>query len=153
VSDLHDTDIVLWSEQQAALLRRLAAARPNEPALDWQHIIEEIEDVGGSAVRAVRSLMLQILLHDLKCIAWPHSPYVEHWRSEARAFHAQIGGIYTPSMRRQLDIAEIHQRARRAIPDTIDGQPPLPVPVTCQRTLDDLLADYYPPRPGPIHGE
>jgi hypothetical protein len=28
MSDLYETDIVLWSERQAALLRRLAPAQP-----------------------------------------------------------------------------------------------------------------------------
>jgi hypothetical protein len=38
--DLYDTDIVLWSEQQAAALRRRAA---NE--IDWENVAEEIEAV------------------------------------------------------------------------------------------------------------
>jgi hypothetical protein len=51
MSDLYDDDILLWSERQAALLRRRAA---NE--LDWENIAEEIEDVGCSELRSCRSL-------------------------------------------------------------------------------------------------
>ena len=36
-TDLYDTDILLWSEQQAELLRRRAAN-----ALDWDNLAEEI---------------------------------------------------------------------------------------------------------------
>jgi hypothetical protein len=30
---------------------------------------------------------------------------------------------------------------RTCVPETIDGQPPLPVPDTCPATLDELLGD------------
>jgi Domain of unknown function DUF29 len=59
MSDLYDTDIVEWSERQAALLRRLAPHDSNE--LDWPHIAEEIEDVGREQRNAVESLLINIL--------------------------------------------------------------------------------------------
>jgi len=40
---------------------------------------------------------------------------------------------------------EIYRRALRAMPETIDGQPPLPVPQTCPVTLDELLAEADAP--------
>jgi hypothetical protein len=44
----YDTDILLWSERQAELLRRRAAGElDNEAALDWPNIAEEIESVGS----------------------------------------------------------------------------------------------------------
>ena len=142
MSDLYDTDVVLWSEQQAELLRRLAAGeRSNDPALDWEHIIEEIEDVGGNALRSVRSLLFQALLHQLKAEAWPDSSNVEHWRGEARSFRVQAADNFVSSMRQRIDIAHLYEWARRALPDTVDGQPPLPVSPTCPATLDELLAD------------
>jgi hypothetical protein len=81
--DLYTEDILLWSERQAALLRRAAAGdRSNEP--DWTHVIEEIDAVGRSQLSAVRYLLVQALLHDLKAEAWPQSPQASHWRAEAR---------------------------------------------------------------------
>ena len=69
----YDTDVVTWSETQAALLRRLASGeRVND--IDWANIIEEIESVGLSELHAVRSLLLQALLHWLKLQGWPASP-------------------------------------------------------------------------------
>jgi Domain of unknown function DUF29 len=54
MSDLYDTDILLWSERQAELLRRSAAGeRVSDGELDWPHIVEEIEDVGRSELRPV----------------------------------------------------------------------------------------------------
>ena len=48
---------------------------------------------------------------------------------------------YAPSMRQQIDIAELYAKALRAVPDTIDGQPPLPLPEVCAVTLDELLGE------------
>lgn len=45
--DLYERDILIWSEQQADLLRRVARGeRVN--GVDWAHVAEEIEDVGLS---------------------------------------------------------------------------------------------------------
>lgn len=71
----YDTDILLWSEHQAELLRRIAA------------------------------------------------------------------DAFSPSMRQRIDMADLYRRALRAMPDSIDGQPPLPVPDACPVSLDELLAN------------
>ena len=48
MSDLYDTDVVLWSEQQADLLRRRAlGSLVNDGELDWTNIAEEIESLGN----------------------------------------------------------------------------------------------------------
>jgi hypothetical protein len=44
-------------------------------------------------------------------------------------------------MRERLDLAQIYRRALRRMPETMDGQPPLPVPAVCPATLDELLAE------------
>src|SRR3954453_6717272 len=138
----YDTDILTWSKRQAALLRRRAAGeRINDTDLDWSNIAEEIEDVGKNALRACRSQLLQALLHDLKAEAWPLSRDVPHWRSEARVARINAADAYAPSMRQKIDVADIYARAWRALPETMDGQPPLPVSDVCPVTLDDLLSD------------
>ena len=72
MSDLYNRDIVTWSEQQAALLRRRAVGElVNEAELDWDNIAEEIESVGRSDLHAVTSWLMQEPRHDLKAEAWP----------------------------------------------------------------------------------
>lgn len=136
----YDTDILTWSERQAELLRRIAAGEPTNEKPDWPNVIEEIEDVGRNTLRACRSQLLQALLHDLKAEAWPLSRDAPHWRSEARVARINAADAFAPSMRQKIDVAEIYAKAFRALPETIDGQPPLPVPVECPVTLDDLLS-------------
>ena len=136
---LYDTDILEWSERQASLLRRVAAGEPGNEAPDWANIIEEIESVGRSEFNAVRSLLVQALTRDLKCQAWPDAPYVPHWRAEAGGFRADAADAFTPSMRRRIDIGALHQRALDRLPESMDGQPPLPVPQERPVTLDGML--------------
>nr|WP_294520409.1 DUF29 domain-containing protein [uncultured Rhodopila sp.] len=142
MSDLYENDILLWSEYQAALLRRRAAGDlVNEAELDWPNLAEEIESVGNEQLHAVTSLLTQALLHRLKTEAWPLSRDVPHWRGEARRFRGDAADRFVPSMRQKIDLAKIYRRALHAMPDAIDGQPPLPVPDVCPVTLDYLLSD------------
>src|SRR4030081_2972905 len=83
--DLYDRDVLAWSERQAALLRRVARGeRVND--VDWDHVVEEIEDVGISELNAVHSYLRQMLAHLLKLHGWPDSDACEHWRNEVATF-------------------------------------------------------------------
>jgi hypothetical protein len=140
MSDLYDADILEWSERQADLLRRMAAGeRLNDNAPDWPNIIEEVESVGREQLHAVESFLVQALVHILKAEAWPQSQAVPGWRAEARRFRGDAAARYSPSMRQRIDLAKLYERALEGMPETIDGQPPLPLPETCPMTLDELL--------------
>jgi uncharacterized protein DUF29 len=82
----YDTDILLWSERQAKLLRLVAAGEPMNEAPDWPNIVEEIESVGHDQLHAVESLLVQALVNMLKAEDWPLSRDAPHWRAEARRF-------------------------------------------------------------------
>ena len=113
MSDLYDTDVLLWSEQQAGLLRRRAAGElVNEAELDWPNIAEEIESVGSEQWHAVESLLLQALLHRLKAAAWPLSRDVPHWQSEARLFSGPAAGSCHPCARGSTSPASTTTRSR-----------------------------------------
>ena len=129
MSDLYDTDILIWSECQAALLRRRAAGElVNDADIDWSNVAEEIEDVGSNRLHAVESLLVQALRHMLKAEAWPLSRDGPNWRADAIDFRQQAAAVFTPSMRQKIDLARLYRRALRAIPETNDGEPPLPLP-------------------------
>ena len=57
-SELYEEDLYAWSEAQAELLRRRRFAE-----LDLEHVVEEIEGVGGSPYREVRSRIRTIMEH------------------------------------------------------------------------------------------
>ena len=137
----YEADILLWSERQAELLRRLATGERVNDQVDWENLIEEVESVGNEQLHAVNSLLRQALLHMLKAEAWPLSSEVPHWQAEARGFRADAADRYAPSMRQRINLARIYQLARRGLPETIDGQAPLPMPEICPVALDELLSD------------
>lgn len=140
-SDLYERDILVWSGQQADLLRRLARGeRVND--IDWAHVVEEIEDVGLSELNAVRSYLRLMLAHLLKIVAWPDSASVSHWRSEIAAFQADAAQRFAPSMRQRIDLAALYRQALEQIEGlTHDGQAAGPVPAACPFTLDQVLTE------------
>ena len=133
---LYDADILLWSEQQAELLRRRSAN-----ALDWDNLAEEIKDVGLSQLHAVMSHLRLALLHDLKAEAWPLSRDVPHWRAEARGHRDEARQHFTPSMAQRLDVEKLYREARRRLPTMMDEVRPLPVPASCPMALAELLSE------------
>jgi hypothetical protein len=140
MGDLYDVDVLEWSEHQGRLLRQQAAGEPVNERIDWANIIEEIESVGQIQVDAVESWWFPAFLHDLKAEGWPLARDVPAWQGDARGFRAQARRKYRPSMRRKLDVPGSYADALSAMPDTLDGQQPLPVPHDCPVTLGDLVA-------------
>jgi hypothetical protein len=139
--DLYDRDILAWSQYQADLLRRVARGeRVND--VDWEHVVEEIEDVGVSQLNAVRSYLRLMLVHLLKVYCWPESPSAGHWRGEIVSFQADAVQRFVPSMRQKIDLERLYGAARVQIAAaTYDGREPLPSPDVCPCSLDQLLND------------
>jgi hypothetical protein len=137
--DLYNRDTLLWSERQAELLRRLSRGeQPNEEP-DWPNLIEEVESVGQSELRACESLLGKALEHLLKVVAFPHGP-VEHWRNEVPGFLIDAGRHFAPSMAQRIDMHRLHRMASRAVVQIeIDGRAPGPLPAECPFALTDLL--------------
>ena len=75
----YDKDVILWSEDQARLLR---AGRFAE--LDIEHLADEIEDVGKSEKRELASRVAALLAHLLK---WSSQPQT---RTNSSALQSRI---------------------------------------------------------------
>jgi hypothetical protein len=137
--DLYERDSLAWSERQAALLRRVARGeRVND--VDWDHVVEEIEDVGISELNAAKSYLRQMIVHLLKLHSWPGLDSEQHWRAEIAAFQTELIDHFAPSMRQRIDLAKIYDRAKRQIELlSYGGKSALPPPGGCPVTLDQLL--------------
>jgi hypothetical protein len=83
----------------------------------------------------------QALRHMLKADAWPLSRDAPGWRADAIDFRRQARRRFVPSMRQRIDLAGLYTDALAAMPETIDGQQPLPMSEVCPVTLDDLLSN------------
>jgi hypothetical protein len=138
---LYDRDIVAWSDQQAESLRRLMAGeRPND--LDLLHIIEEIEALGRSELRAVESSLIALMSHLLYLHVWPQHSAGRGWRSEVLVFAAQARRSYLPSMRQKLDLDDLWRDTRRELLKKVplmDGPMEVQPPADLPWTLDDLI--------------
>jgi hypothetical protein len=141
-SALYDDDILLWSEQQAEIVRRLGRTRrdlPNE--FDVENVAEEIESVGRSELAAVENQIQNILVHLIKLAIEPGSDAVRHWRSEIFAFHSDLRRRYAPSMRQRIDFSKIwrlaHEQVLLALPEGTWVAERLPT--TSPFSIDDVL--------------
>ena len=136
---LYERDALAWAEQQAALLRRIAAGELVNHAVDWAHVIEEVADVGLSELRACRSLLLQAMVHLLKLHVRPGDQAAGHWREEAGTFLDDAEQRFSPSMRQRIDLGELYAKAVRRAGEAVGEGEPLSFPETCPFTLDALL--------------
>ncbi len=107
MGNLYDTDIVAWAEQQAAFLRR-----GEWSSLDIANLAEEIEDVGKSENRELRSRLAVLLSHLLK---WQFQPLLrsKSWRATVAVRRRAIADELrkTPSLKRILSDNEWLQSA------------------------------------------
>ena len=139
-NELYWQDILLWSESQGELLRRLAQGE-RVGGVDWDHVIEEVEDVGRSEWHSVETLLRHAMVHLLKAAAWPDAQPREHWRSEVVGFLIDAKRRFAPSMAQRISVEDEYADALAQVrATTMDGRPPGPLPSQCPFTLDALLS-------------
>ena len=152
-TELYETDILAWSEQQAAALRGLAGRRDLPNALDLFHVVEEIEDLGQGQLNAVNSFIRLLMAHAIKCWAQPDAASLLHWHAEIGVWQTELASRLTASMRNKIDLDREWRRAvRQALlslkahgADTAADTVRLTVDEHCPLSLDDLNADPADP--------
>jgi len=104
--------------------------------VDWDHVIEEVQDVGLSELHTCESHLRQALAHLLKLRGEPDSQASPHWRGAAVNFLVEAQSRFSPSMRQRIDLDRQYRSAIRQLRAT-GGT--FGVPDRCPYTLDDLL--------------
>ena len=141
-AELYDQDFYLWTQEQVALLRQ-----GKWQELDGKHLMEEIEDLGRSARKELRSYFEGLVLHLLK---WRYQPdYQTHsWRDSIGENRDRIPDCLTesPCLRAQLPtlLQECYPHAqRRAARQT--RLPLTTFPETCPWPVEQVLnAAFWP---------
>jgi hypothetical protein len=141
---LYDADVLAWSEQQAALLRRLGRGE-TVPNVDWTNVAEEIEGVGLSILHDTEIFLVRAIVHLLQLQAWPDNAASNDWYSDIIGFQHEAQRRITPSMRLRIDVAVLYASALRRMrkADRRKSAPrnnePRPWPEANPFALDDLL--------------
>ncbi|MHB8283810.1 MAG: DUF29 domain-containing protein [Caulobacteraceae bacterium] len=97
--DLYDQDFYLWTQAQAAALR----ARAGDNALDYEHLAEEVEDLGKAERNRAESHIRQIIAHLYKITATRNAEPIGHWRVEILEHRIAIKRNLTGAIRRELE--------------------------------------------------
>ncbi len=155
LSELYDRDFVLWTEEQAAALRR---AKDSNLPLDWANLAEEIESLGKSDRRALRSQITRVLRHLLKLEVSTAAGPRAGWRETIVDARTEIELVLedSPSLRR--DLTELIEKlnpiaAKLACSDL--AQHDEPAAAVWERakqgfTAEQVLGDWFPDPPAEV---
>ncbi|MDY6782969.1 MAG: DUF29 domain-containing protein [Cyanobacteriota bacterium] len=139
---VYDLDFVAWTEQTAQLLR----SRQFEK-VDWDAIIEEIESLGKSDRRELKSRIEVLLQHLLK---WQYQSNLQSfsWQNTIDEQRNRIEDLLqdSPSLKPALEVilAECFRRARKAA-SRETGLPLNTFPVECPYAIAQILdAEFLP---------
>ncbi|MGK7933478.1 MAG: DUF29 domain-containing protein [Microcystaceae cyanobacterium] len=137
---LYDQDYLLWLEDTLKLLRT-----QNYEKVDWQNLLEEIEDMGKREKRALESNLIILLIYLLKCQyqpekrsgSWERS-ILEHRRRIKKALKD------SPSLNPYL-MTILEESYAEAVKQTkVETQLPLNTfPPKCPYQLRTLLEDNF----------
>jgi hypothetical protein len=122
----YEQDFYLWALQQSQLLRQQKFDQ-----VDWQNVIEEMEDLGRSQYRALTSAVEQLTWHLLKW-QWQPEQRSTSWKQSIDKQRLQIEKILddNPSLKSKLD--EIVQKGYKyGRKGAIKELPPDLFPITC----------------------
>ncbi len=139
---LYDTDLYLWSQTNAQLLRQ---RRFDE--LDVEHIIEEIEDMGKSEKRGIKSHLSVLLTHLLK---WEFQPKYRggSWLGSIRNARTAIEDLIeeSPSLanKPKESFAKCYLQARKFASDET-GLPLKVFPLVCEYSIEQTLNEDWLP--------
>jgi hypothetical protein len=149
-SDLYDQDFFLWTQEQAAALRR---AKTSNLPLDWENLAEEIGSLGKSDRRELAFQVRRVLRHLLKLEASPGIHAQALWRSTIVDARSEIEEVLSdsPSLRREVDrlVAEQIRAAAKLAADDLGehGEPAGAVWAQLGKggfTVEQVLGDWFP---------
>ena len=129
----------LWTQAMAEKLKVRDYSR-----VDWENLIEEIEDMGRSQKRAIESLLLR-LKHLLKLEYWNSeiARNKQHWQSEVVNFRVLLLKRLKefPSLK-----AKLPELYAETLPDSIRAMSKLfDLPESVELTLAQVLdEDWFP---------
>ncbi|HUB47960.1 MAG TPA: DUF29 domain-containing protein [Acetobacteraceae bacterium] len=146
----YDTDLLLWSERQTDLLRRMGAGERVNDQVDWANVAEEIESLGISQKHQLRSRLGTILLHLIKLQASPATDPRPGWKQTILRERVGIKKLIkdSPSLRPTVPALvddEINDAVMLALAEmALYGEQPQVDPAELTYTVEQVLGPWMP---------
>ncbi|WP_017653041.1 DUF29 domain-containing protein [Fortiea contorta] len=142
---LYEQDYYLWLK---TTINQLRAGQFS--SVDLDNLLEELESIGRSEKRRVKSLLIQLFVHLLKLTYWDieRERNQGHWKGEIRTFRRKIEDTLEDSPSLKPYILEVfdecYQEARKEASDR--SQLPIETfPATIIGSLEQILDENWFP--------
>ena len=152
MATLYETDFYGWTQDQARKLRALLVERSNLD-LDVENILEEVESLGRSDYRQLRSRIEEICIHLLKlhfALAWEPR---NQWKASINGQRFRLAKLLreSPSLKPRLSeaLVEGYEDALRHfdVEKLISLTMPMHLPGLSPFSIEDVLTDDWWPEP------
>lgn len=138
MKELYDRDFNLWIEQT-----KLKIQNRDFDNMDWDNLLDEIDDMGKSEKRSLESYLQRLIEHILKLRYWEseREQNSKHWQSEVINFRNLIKRLLkrNPSFKRYMEdvYPELYQDAIARLKVEFD------IPTNAFVELETMMSDYY----------
>ncbi len=141
LKELYETEYDRWLSEMVRLLKNRQLDK-----LDYENLIEELEALGRSERSAVKSLLLQIIIHLMLYQFWQseRERNANHWAGEIIIFRVQLEDRLTTNLRNYLEkeLPKIYQNALLIVQKKTQLNS---LPEQCPYSLQQLLdKNWFP---------
>ncbi len=141
LKELYETEYDRWLTEIVRLLKNRQLER-----LDYENLIEELEALGRSERSAVKSLLLQIIIHLMLYQFWQseRERNANHWAGEIITFRVQLEDKLTTNLHNYLadELPKIYQNALLIVQKKTQLNS---LPEQCPYSLQQLLDKHWFP--------
>jgi hypothetical protein len=141
VKTLYDSDFALWVEETVKQLKSGDFSR-----IDLENLIEEVESLGKSQRKAVRSFLVRLLEHLLKRCYVPMPDCYRGWEVEIRNFRRELKQEFKDSPSLKIFMSEIFKEScEDALKVMKEDYPNVNFPDVCpfSNDIDELLNNKF----------
>ena len=142
LKELYETEYDRWLSETVRLLKNRQLEK-----LDYENLIEELEGLGRSERSAVKSLLLQIIIHLMLYQFWQseRERNANHWAGEIITFRVQLEDKLTTNLGNYLadELPKIYQNALLIVQKKTQLNS---LPEKCPYSLGQLLDKQWFPK-------
>ena len=138
LEQLHEQDLNLWLEKVTQKIKNR-----DFTDMDWNNLVEEIEDMSASQKRALRSYYSRLIEHLLKIKYWESEKARNEtkWRIEIDNFRREIQSILEDSPSLKNYLAKNYLDWQNKVIKNYQKNQLFPVPKNIMMSLEETMQD------------